>query len=63
MTKSSQKPTAEYSLSRAYGMYRFYPIDDIAQDLCDLMARKTLTRNQVNILKEKGWNIKVNAEY
>jgi hypothetical protein len=45
----------------AYGMERFYPINEDAKFLLNLIGRPSFTRRQLKLINEKGWEIIIKA--
>jgi len=41
----------------AYGMERFYPLNNDAKFLTEIVGRPSLTRRQLKLIKEWGWEI------
>jgi hypothetical protein len=41
----------------AYGKERFYPLNDDAKFMTDVIGRPSLTRRQLNLFKVRGWEI------
>lgn len=42
-----------------YGKTRYYPINETAKIICKLMKKKTLTKDQLKLCDEGGWNVDV----
>lgn len=52
----------EVLLKKIYGREKFYPSNDNAQTLCDLLHSITLTKDQLKYLKDRGWKIIIKTE-
>lgn len=46
----------------AYGREFFYPVNDLAEILCKILGRKTLTKKQLLIAKDAGWEVIIKTE-
>lgn len=42
-----------------YGKTRYYPLNDPAKVICNLMKKKTLSKNHLKICDEAGWSVDV----
>lgn len=58
----TEQPKLDVLLTRAYGNDRFYPINDVAKTICVMNDIKTLTKEQLLIAKEAGWEIVVHQK-
>lgn len=48
----------EVCIKNVYGVERIYPMNATAEEVCRLIGRKTLNRNDLEILKRLGYEIK-----
>lgn len=48
----------ELQIRIVYGTERIYPVNDKAKKIAQLLNRKTLTRDDIPILKEIGFELK-----
>lgn len=48
----------ELQVKVIYGTERIYPMNETAKKLASLLQRKTLTKDDVNKLKEIGFSVK-----
>jgi hypothetical protein len=58
----SQKPTIEVALRHGYGNERFYPINEDAKLLCNLLNSVTLTKKQIKLCRDGGWKTVIQLE-
>ncbi len=49
----------EVSLEKGYGRDRFYPENEDAKLICKLVNQKVLTKEQMRIIKEGGWDFEI----
>ncbi len=50
----------KFAYAKAFGNERFFPLDKIGKIVVnDLMRRRTLTRDQILLLKAAGFEIKI----
>ena len=45
-----------------YGNARYYPADDASRVICRLGGFKSFTHEQVNMMKNEGWELKMLAD-
>ena len=49
-------------IDRSFGRCRYYAANDISRFLCDLLKAKSLTIEQIKIIKDFGWTVSVEQE-
>lgn len=54
--------TIELRAALAYGQVRYYPSNPQAQAICTLTGRQTITRKDINLLRELGFTVHVKAD-
>lgn len=47
---------------KIYGQDRFYPSNENAKTICELMGRETLTHDQLKLCKKTGWEVEIKTE-
>lgn len=48
----------ELQVKQVYGQDRIYPMNETARKVTDLLKRKTLTKDEIDILKAIGFTLK-----
>lgn len=46
-----------------YGMDKFYPLSENAHLICDMLCQKTITMDNIAILKNIGFTVMVEPDY
>lgn len=62
MNITENRPKIEVMLRKVYGNERFYPVNEDAQVVTELMKVQTLTKEQLRFCKDKGWHVVVRTE-
>lgn len=45
--------------SHTHGKVKYYPVNDYARHYCELLGQKSLSGNQINVLKQQGKKVEV----
>ena len=54
--------TIQINIKQVYGVERIYPVNDQAIILTQLTKKKTLDREDINLIKKLGYDVEVVAE-
>jgi hypothetical protein len=54
--------TIEVLHKRVYGQNRFYPVNENAKCICDIVGCQTLTKDQLKRCKAAGWEIVIKTD-
>lgn len=52
----------EVRIKRSYGNELFYPVNDDAKLLCELIGTTTITKDKLKKIREHGWDVKIKQE-
>lgn len=45
-----------------YGVHRYYPVNELSKVICELMEKKTLNQNHLELLKKNNWNVEFSKD-
>ncbi len=56
------RPNIRVLMKKVYGNELFYPQDDNAKSVCQLMKVRTFTKDQLKFCKDSGWKVTISTE-
>jgi len=62
LNNKGKKMAIQVNIKQVYGVERIYPVNDQAIILTQLTKKKTLDREDINLIKKLGYDVEVVAE-
>jgi len=62
LNNKGKKMAIQVNIKQVYGVERIYPVNDQAIILTQLTKKKTLDREDINLIKKLGYEVEVVAE-